>query len=93
MGLFTRQELIFDKYRFGLMSVMIMIQSTYASIAAYMSIINGIWVLVGIHAVATMLSNAMFLAQAKPKICLIGFWASIILATIGIVVNAIIFLA
>lgn len=91
MGFIAKQEATFDKYRFGVMCMMIMIQATWGSIAAYLSILNNIWLLVVIATLSAMLANAMFIAQAKAKVCLIGFWLSMVLSTIIIAINTVIF--
>lgn len=87
MGFITKQEETFDKYRFGIMSIMVMVQSSYLSLAAYLSILNDNWFFVSIAAVSSMGANAMFLAQAKARVCLIGFWLSMAIGTIIILVN------
>lgn len=91
MGFIAKQEVTFDKYRFGLMCVMIMIQATWGSIAAYLSILQNIWVLVVIATLSAMLTNAMFISQAKAKVCVTAFWLSIALSTVIIGINTVLF--
>lgn len=87
MEWFVKQEEAFDKYRFGAMTLMITIQSCIGGVAAYMAILHDLWSLVGIAAFLSMGSNAMFIAQAKANICIIGFYASVIINTIFIIIG------
>ena len=87
MNWIAKQEEAFDKYRFGAMTLMITIQSCVGGIAAYLCIIQDLWSLVGIAAFLAMGSNALFIAQAKAKLCLIGFYISMVFHTIFIIIG------
>lgn len=87
MEWFIKQEEAFDKYRFGAMTMMITIQSCIGGVAAYLAIIHDLWSLVGIAAFLAMGSNAMFIAQQKASICIIGFYASVVINTIFIIIG------
>lgn len=87
MSFISKQEASFDKYRFGVMSLMIMTQSCLGSIAAYISVLNHNWVFVSIAVFAAMGSNAMFIAQAKARVCLIGFYISMALHSLILIAD------
>ena len=79
MSWLTKQEDIFEENRFGAMTIMLTFQSCLGSVAAMLSIQNDIWALVSIIAVITMSSNAMFIAQANAKYCIVTFCISVLL--------------
>ena len=83
----AKQEETFDKYRFGAMTMMITFQSCLGGIAAYLGVIHGLWAIVGISAFLAMGSNAMFIAQSKAKVCLIGFYLASIVHIIFIIIG------
>ncbi|PKR81118.1 hypothetical protein CW751_05920 [Brumimicrobium salinarum] len=79
MGWLTKQEANFEKNRFGAMTAMLTFQSCLGSVAAMLSMQNDLWALVSVIAVITMASNAMFIAQADAKTCIITFYISVAL--------------
>ncbi len=87
MNWIAKQEEAFDKYRFGAMTLMITLQSCVGGVAAYLSIIHDLWSLVGISAFLSMGSNALFIAQSKAKLCLVGFYLSMIVNTLFIIIG------
>lgn len=78
MGWLAKQEATFEENRFGAMTIMITFQSCLGSIAAMLCIQNDLWLLVSVVAVLTMSSNAMFIAQADAKPCILTFYLSVI---------------
>lgn len=78
MSWLARQEEYYAKGRIGHMSVMLTLQSCIGGISAMMSIGNDAWILVSLSAILAMASNSMFLANMKPKVCIVTFLASVI---------------
>lgn len=80
--LFNRQAENFEKSRFGWMAILITFQSCLGSVACmFISKADApVWMLATCAAV-TMGSNALFIGLAKPKVCLAGFYMSVILNT------------
>lgn len=80
---FNKQAENFEKSRFGWMAMLLTFQSCLGAIACmYISQAQASVVLLAICAAITMGSNALFIALAKPKVCLAGFYISVILNTI-----------
>lgn len=79
---FDKQQIYFDKYRFGIMIPLILLQSCVGSLAALMAIKFQLWSLVSLAAALSMASNAMFIAQAKASHCLITYYLSLGISTI-----------
>lgn len=90
MSWLTKQESAFEENRFGAMTIMLTFQSCLGSVAAMLSIQNDVWALVSIIAVITMSSNAMFIAQADAKFCIITFYLSV-LFNAGVVLTFLLF--
>lgn len=88
MGWLTKQEAKFEENRFGAMTVMLTFQSCLGSVAAMLAIQDGIWALVSVVAVLTMSSNAMFIAQAEAKPCIVTFYLSVVVNTLIILFTA-----
>jgi hypothetical protein len=81
--LFNTQAENFENARFGWMAILLTFQSCLGAIACmYISQSNSSIVLLAICAAITMGSNALFIALAKPKVCLGGFYISVILNTL-----------
>ena len=86
--LFNKQAKNFESARFGWMAILITIQSCLGAVACmYILKGNSSIVMLAICACITMGNNALFIALAKPKVCLIGFYISIFLNTIFILQN------
>lgn len=87
-GWLAKQEQSFEKARFGWMAMYITIQSCLGSIAAALLLENHASdILLSLCAVITMLSNSIFIAQASAKLCLLTFYASVVVNTILILMN------
>ncbi|MBA2613197.1 MAG: hypothetical protein H0U95_14605 [Bacteroidetes bacterium] len=88
IALFNQQADIFEKARFGWMTFYITIQSCLGAIAAAFILQNNanIWMLCSCAAIS-MASNAVFIALGDKKLCLVIFYASIILNTAFILAN------
>jgi len=85
---FSKQAQSFEDARFGWMAFMITAQSCLGSIACgYILQNHASIVMLGICAAITMGCNALLIALASPKVCLIGFYLSIVLNTFFILVN------
>lgn len=85
---FVKQTQNFENARFGWMAFMITAQSCLGSIACgYILQNHASIVMLGICAAITMGCNALLIALASPKVCLIGFYLSIVLNTFFILVN------
>lgn len=82
------QERAFEKARFGWMAILLTIQSCLGAIACMFVSLDGSSItLLAIGAAVTMGSNALFIALASPRLCLFGFYLSIILNTALIIVT------
>ncbi len=88
LRLFNRQAENFEKTRFGWMAMLITIQSCLGSVAC-MYILQGkaSVVVLALCAAVTMGSNAIFIAQANAKTCLIGFYISLVLNSVFLLQN------
>lgn len=76
---FNRQTAAFEESRFGLMTIYITIQSCLGSFACmYVLENNGPDLPLILTAAVTMWANAMFIAQASAKWCMIIFYLSIL---------------
>ncbi|MBL7930492.1 MAG: hypothetical protein JNL60_01235 [Bacteroidia bacterium] len=86
--LFNKQAENFEKTRFGWMAILITFQSCLGSVACMFISQSeaSVWMLATCAAV-TMGSNALFIALAKPKVCLAGFYISVILNTAFLLLN------
>jgi hypothetical protein len=74
-GLLQKQIALFEQYRFGLLPIMLTAQSCIGSIAAMYIVKNGMNVAeLSAVAMLTMAANAVIIAQASPKLCLISFY-------------------
>jgi hypothetical protein len=75
----ARQAQHFENARFGWMAILITIQSCLGAIAClYISHDAAAVVPLAIGAAVTMGSNALFIALASAKVCLIGFYISVL---------------
>lgn len=85
---FTNQAVKFEKARFFWMAIYITAQSCLGSIACGFILQNGADILMLCTCAAiTMMSNAMFIALAPPKVCLAIVYLSFILNTFFIIIN------
>ena len=83
-----RQVLSFEKARWGWMAMMITIQSCIGSIACmFISYNHGHTALLATCAALSMGSNALFIALAPARLCIIGFYLSVLVNTILILTN------
>ena len=83
-GWFNKQAEQFENARFGWMALLLTAQSCLGSIACGFLLQNDsniLWLCVS--ASITMGCNALLIALAPPKICLITFYLSILLLVIG----------
>lgn len=84
---FQRNVEQFEKSRFGMMTILITLQSCIGSIAAMSSLMHSSFILLGICAFITMASNAAFIAQTTSAWCLRFFYASTIINTAIVLIN------
>lgn len=85
---FDKQARSFESKRFGWMTILLTAQSCLGSIACGFILKNHANLfMLSICAAMTMGCNAMFIALAPPKVCLIVFYASAILNTLFIMLN------
>ena len=84
---FEKQANWFEVSRFGAMTLMMTFLSCYGSIGAMYSIKNQFYPGLILAAVVTMASNAAFIAQISPKLCLIFFYIGLVINTFVIVAN------
>ena len=75
---YDKQANSFEENRFGAMTIMMIAQSCFGSIAAMYTLQADNIVLLSICAALTMASNAVFIAQSPAKWCLGMFYASLI---------------
>ena len=72
------QEKGFENARFGWMAILLTLQSCVGAIACMFVSLNGSSItFLAIGAAVTMGSNALFIALASPRLCLLGFYLSI----------------
>lgn len=82
------QEKGFEGARFGWMAILLTLQSCVGAIACMLVSINGSSIaLLAICAAVTMGSNALFIALASARLCLIGFYASMTVNILLILFN------
>ena len=77
---FHKQEIAYDETRYGHMVFYLTFQSCLGSIAAMYTLeTNGniFWLILA--AAITMGANAMFIAQASARTCLLTFYASVLI--------------
>ena|SRR6218665_2095605 len=86
---FERNVELFEKSRFGMMTILITLQSCLGSVAAMYSLVNTNYVLLGVCAFITMAANAAFIAQTTSAWCLRFFYACIITNASIIILNLI----
>lgn len=91
MGWLLKQEATFERHRFGAMTVMLTFQSCLGSVAAMVCMQKDLWLFVGIIAFLTMASNAMFIAQAEAKPCILTFYLSVVASAL-IIAGVLIFM-
>lgn len=86
--IFNRQALNFEKARFGWMAILLTFQSCLGAVACmYLSQTEANLLLLALCAAVTMGSNALFIALAKPKVCLAAFYFSVIINTALLLTN------
>lgn len=85
---FAKQTQNFEKARFGWMAILITAQSCLGSVACGFILKNDASIVIlCVCAAVTMGCNALLIALAPPKVCLIGFYLSMILNTFFILIN------
>lgn len=78
-GWFSRQAAAFEASRYGWMAILMTAQSCLGSIACMFILYSGgSDFMLAACAALTMGSNAMFIALAPPKVCLMAFYLSVI---------------
>lgn len=87
MNWLKKQEVWFEGARFGAMTLMITAQSCLGSVAAMYALKIDNVVILAIVASLTMASNAMFIAQAEARFCLLAFYASVVVNTILLIIT------
>ena len=68
----------FEVNRFGLMTIMMTVQSAWGSILAMSALMKDNYVMLAIGVAVTMAANAAFIAQSPAKWCLAIFYTSIL---------------
>lgn len=75
---YQKQVIDFEANRYGAMTLMMTLQSCWGSVAAMFGLLLlESYVVLGIAAVVTLSSNAVFIAQSPAKWCLNTFFVSI----------------
>lgn len=87
MNFFILQAQRFEESRFAAMAILITLQSCLASIAAMFSLQTENTVFLSLAAMTTMGSNALFIAQASAKACIIAFYLCILVNGLIILTN------
>jgi len=88
MKWFNKQAAVFEKGRFGMMAILITLQSCVGSIACMYILQNGaseVWL--AVCAAITMGCNAIMIAQASARLCLAAVYASVLVNTLLVVFN------
>lgn len=87
-GWLTRQAEVYDRYRFGLLPILITLQSCVGSFACMYILKNDMGdVMLTLCAAITMGCNALFIAQAGAKLCLTGLYISLLINALLIAVS------
>ncbi|MBL1145138.1 MAG: hypothetical protein HND54_09395 [Bacteroidetes bacterium] len=84
---FDKQADQFEKDRFGLMAMMIAIQSCWGSVAAGLSYNSDSMLWLSLCATFTMMNNAVLIAQGPPKYCVGIFWAATVVNTAVVILQ------
>ena len=74
-----RQAAAFEFNRFALMAILITFQSCLGSITAMLSLQQDNYFTLAVIAAVTMGANAVFIAQGSAKMCMIFFYATVII--------------
>jgi hypothetical protein len=88
MNWFNKQAVLFEQGRLGLMAILITLQSCVGSIACMYVLQNDaseVWL--ALCAAITMGANAVLIAQASAKTCLVTMYLSLIVNTLLIACN------
>ena len=86
--LLDKQMELFEKSRFGMMALMLTAQSIIGGVAAMFIMQNGMNVVeLCIVSMATMGANAVMIAQADSKTCLVSFYISNLISIAFIIAN------
>jgi hypothetical protein len=88
-GWYDKQVIDFEANRYGAMTLMMTLQSCWGSVAAMFGLMNGSYVVLGIAAVITLASNAVFIAQMPAKWCLNTFYLSVAVNSLLLVTSLI----
>lgn len=86
---YEKQAIWFEESRFGAMTLMMTFLSCYGSVGAMYSIKNQFYIGLVAAAIVTMASNAAFIAQVSPKLCLGFFYLGLVINTFIIIANVI----
>lgn len=78
MSWLAKQEGYYENGRIGHLVVMLTSQSCLGAVSGYLSIINDNMTLACIGLTLCFASNAIFLANMKPKVAILGFLASVV---------------
>lgn len=88
LSILDRQAINFEKARFYWLAVMLTSQSCLASIACAFILKNQTGVLeLCICAALAMGCNALFIAQASAKACIVSFYISVVVNAVFIITN------
>lgn len=87
VGKFEKHAGWFSYYRYGAMSLMLIILGCYGAIAAMVSMMNEFMIGVYIASVVAMASNAVLIAQLSPKACLKVFYFGAVVCTFIFIYN------
>lgn len=74
-----KQAAAFEFNRFALMAILITFQSCLGSVTAMLSLQQDNYFTLAVIAAATMGANAVFIAQGSAKMCLIFFYATLVI--------------
>lgn len=87
-GIFQRQIDNFKKNYFGMMSFYIIVQCCVGAVACLLMSYQGAGIFpIGVGVTLSMASNAMFIAQAEPKISLSVYYLSVLINAILLIAH------
>ena len=87
MEWFNRQAAQFESDRFGLMALMMIVQSCLGGIVAMYALYTNNYFILGATTVITGISNAFLIGQGGSKLCVGTFYATMLVNTLLLLVQ------
>lgn len=81
MEWFDKQAAQFEQDRFGMMALMMILQSCLGGIVAMYALYTNNYLILGTTTIVTGISNAFLIGQGGSKLCVATFYATMLLNT------------